>query len=202
MKKLQTQKRYIDSRILPTISRPQYDIGCSLASLTAVLNYLYCDDGKIQYSTEEIANVLGIRPEDVGTGRGPGNSTLFRWFRKFTEAKKLKGSSSILVDAESVKEWRDNERVFGTVRTAIRKRPQVIVLHHDKHYNLVCGYFENAETPSEAFGKSGVGQRWLILADHSPGRPPVWCVRWGTLRETFIKEPKYAMLLFKSSVDE
>lgn len=107
--------------------------------------------------------MLGVEPDEVGLDGGPGNRTLFRWFRKANAAMGHVGNCSVLVDGDAVQDWSANERVFRKVRMAVRHEHQVVICHRDNHYNLVCGYFENSDDPAEAFGNSEVGERWLIL---------------------------------------
>jgi hypothetical protein len=72
---MRLRTRYVNTKVVEHLSRPQYDWSCSMTALTGVVNYLYSKELGVQ-TQESVARSLGMNIEDIGTGGGPGNDTI------------------------------------------------------------------------------------------------------------------------------
>jgi hypothetical protein len=115
----QTYDRYIDMRMLEYVSRPQYKYGCSIAALTAVINYLYAEQLGIKTS-EELATALGWEIDDIGTKVKPNNDRVMHWFNYLLSEFGLKGSCSIYLKNEDVADFSINSVVFTKFKSALK----------------------------------------------------------------------------------
>ena len=108
---LRKRERFVSNVILESISRPQYKYSCSLAALTAAINFLYSE--KIGIQTQEmLAGKLGMDASEVGYNGGPDNEELLEWFGKFVKRVKLHGSCRCYLSKREVKDFSKNDRVF------------------------------------------------------------------------------------------
>jgi hypothetical protein len=132
------EARTVNDRVLRSISRPQYPANCSIAALTAVINYLYGADGLHNVTQEHFATTIGV---NIGMGRGPGNQDLFDWFDKYRKKMDLAGAARLDVEGKDVdySDPRKDEQVFAHVKKIVDSVDTIYVRHLDDHYNLVCG---------------------------------------------------------------
>jgi hypothetical protein len=208
--------------MLECISRPQYENGCSIASLTAVFNFLYAEQLGGMRSTQELVSIMGLKVDDIGTKLNAGNKTVMGWFDKLTKHFKLQGSSSIYLSAKDVKDYSRNSTVISQFKDDIAKGDSAFIYHMENHYNVVIGYFEHSASPSTAYDKSSELQRWIVLGEHSEYNPitawmrgmvafisedlankiqdkmagPIWSRRWRSIRHDLLKSPNHCIMVF------
>jgi hypothetical protein len=197
------EARSVNDRILRSISRPQYPANCSIAALTAVINYLYGAGGRQNVTQEDFASTIGV---DIRTGRGPGNRVLLDWFDTYLKKKKLVGAARLDVEGNDVNNSSPtkDEQIFAHVKKMVDSVDTIYVRHLDDHYNLVCGYFECASRKNEAFSAKRPKnfKRWLIMADHWAGHRPVYSMDWELIQDEMIEmrnenpPARYGLLLF------
>ena len=192
------RERYINQNILNCLSRPQQRWGCSLAAITCVINYLYSHVLGIQ-TQEGIAKVLGLSSHDPGS---PGNQELIDWFNQFTRKKRsgaaIHGTGEIKFHADNIEPFSEvNEKVVRAIKNLVHSRRNILVYHLENHYNLVCGYFESAKEPTEAFSDDDpLLERWIVLGDHYPLCDPVSSTRWRDIRADFLEDNRHCFILF------
>jgi hypothetical protein len=199
MSTLSLPDRYINTKIVQYTTWPQFKKRCGLASLTCAINYLFAEDHRL-YTPREVWSVLEeIFPNDRSAIDNPGNRDLLRFFDYFLVWGGCRGSASREFDANHVQAWQNNASVLARIKSIIRDPKQVLVYHLEKHYNLVCGWYEGAKDPEDVYAQDANSKVvWLILADHSPHRrQPVWSKRWGDIRKDFLRNPKHCFLLFR-----
>ncbi len=187
--------RYVNNDLLAFLCRPQCPEGCSIASLATAINYLFGSDHGIT-TQEDVAQALGFRAEAIGIEGGPGNEIVLDWFRKYTAEMGWQASCGILLDREDAADESRDDGIFEELKEIIRGRETVLVYHLEHHYNLVCGYLEHAMKPQEAYDASSPQRRWLILADTSSERDPIWSIRWEAVREDFRRDRRHCLLAF------
>lgn len=187
-------QRYVNNEILKFISRPQPEVGCSIASLACVINYLYSATIGLK-SVEDLSGLLGVADvDDIGRpGHKVSNDKLMYWYgilcKKLLDVRRV---CHRFVNREDVTDWSQNELVFTRIRSSVRSRDEILVCHIDGHYNLVCGYYDQAGTVKGANDESNIKYRYLILADHSQPRDPIRSVRWRDVRAEIMQFDKKA----------
>jgi len=199
MSRLCLPDRHLNTKIVQYTTWPQFKKKCGLASLACAINYLYAEDYGL-YTPREIWSVLEeIFPDDRSIVNNPGNRDLIRFFSHFLIWRGCEGTASREFDAKDVRTWQNNASVLGRIKRIIQDPRQVLVYHLEKHYNLVCGWYQGAKDPDDVYARGANSQVvWLILADHSPyGRQPVWSKRWGDIRKDFLRNSKHCFLLFR-----
>ena len=159
-------ERFINSKVLKYITWPQYKYGCSLASLTCVVNYLYAGQIGVQMP-EEVARMLGKEAEDIGWDGGPSDKTLIQWFDQFVKRKRIGGSANIGFARRDVADLSHNRSVCNKFNSVAHDENKVMAKSGANHYLLVAGYFDAAVEPESAYTDDSV--RWIVLADHWPG---------------------------------
>ncbi|MDD2228586.1 MAG: hypothetical protein PHY48_04145 [Candidatus Cloacimonetes bacterium] len=218
----QTHDRYINHQMLDCISRPQYENGCSIASLTAVFNYLYAEQLGGMKSSLELASIMGLKVDDIGTKLNASNKTVMGWFDRLTKHYKLHGSCSIYLSAKDVKDYSRNAAVISQFKDDIAKEDKAFIYHLENHYNVVLGYFEHSVSPAKAYDTSADLQRWIVLGEHSEYNPikdwmrmavslvnedlankiqdkmagPIWSRRWRSIRHDLLKSPHHCIMVF------
>ena len=191
----QLYDRYVNNDLLMHLSRPQYPEGCSTASLTTAVNYLFGAEHGLT-AQEEFAAALGIRAGALDTPGGPRNEVLLEWFRTYAGKKGLQAECAILLNGEDVKDSSRNNGVFEELKAIIRGSDTVLVYHLEHHYNIVCGFVEHALKPAEAYAPPAPMQRWLILADASLNRDPIWSIPWQAMCDDFRRDRRHCILAF------
>ena len=191
--------RYVNNRILECLSRPQYVYSCGLTSLTCVVNFLWSH--KLGIITQEVlARQLGFDAKRSGE-ESPGNRTILDWFRKFRAIYHLSGTEDMLLDRESFPALNSvgYEKMVVNVKRTVRSKDTILIHHTANHYNIVCGYFEAAEKPDEAYKKDVFVKRWLLLAEHYDGNNegPIDSIRFRDLRKA-LRDKDYGVLRFSS----
>lgn len=196
----QTHDRFINARLLEYISRPQYKLGCSIASLTAVFNYLYANQIGLKTS-RELALALGKNVENIGTrGNVPENEDLMHWFDSLVNHYHVKGASSVYFCKTNTKDW---EKTILELKEYLKRNDVAFIYNLENHYDLVVGYFEHAKEPEYAFEKETAHEkhieinRWIVLGDHSPSFDPIWCRRWKTIIDDVQDNPPHCIMLFR-----
>lgn len=159
-------QRFVNQRVLQYITWPQYRYGCSLASLTCVVNYLFADKIGIQ-TPEQVADAIGKRAEDIGWDGGPSNKTLIKWYEQFIKASNLQGAGRIEFTRKDVQDFDDNDSVCSRFDAIVRDPGKIMILSESNHLLLIAGYFDAADDPEEVYESSEL--RWIVLADHYPG---------------------------------
>ncbi|MDD2230659.1 MAG: hypothetical protein PHY48_14835 [Candidatus Cloacimonetes bacterium] len=217
-----THDRYINTKMLECISRPQYENGCSIASLTAVFNYLYADQlGGIK-SPLELASIMGLNINDIGSKLNAGNNTVMGWFDRLTKHYKLRGNCSIYLSAKDVKDYSHNSLVISKFKDDIARDDHAFIYHLENHYNVVLGYFEHSVSPAKPYDTSAEIQRWIVLGEHSEYNPikdwmrtavslvnedlankiqdkmtgPIWSRRWRSIRHDLMKSSNHCIMVF------
>lgn len=202
---LKFKQRFVNNALLESISRPQDAYNCSLASLTAVINYLFVSELGIN-TMDKVADTLGFTSRNAtDIINGPTNEEFQAWFSKYLEINRVKGASRIAFDATSIAPVNSdaNRRVLAQIQSNIRSKDKVLVYHCENHYCLVCGYFECSNDPVAAYEDGPAPVVWIVLGDHSPVYPPVRSVRWREIRQDFIGNQEtgtgHCFLLFERS---
>ena len=191
----QLYDRYVNNGLLMHLSRPQHHEGCSIASLTTAVNYLFGAEHGLA-TQEEFTAAIGIPSNDLGIPGGPGNKVLLEWFRAYAGKKGLQAECGILLDGEDVKDSSRNNGVFEELKAIIRGCDTVLVYHLERHYNIVCGFVEHALKPADAYAPPAPMQRWLILADASLNRDPIWSIPWQAMCDDFRRDRRHCLLAF------
>jgi len=191
--------RYVNNRILKCLSRPQYIYSCGLTSLTCVVNFLW--SRKLGIITQEVlARQLGFSAKSSGE-ESPGNRTILKWFRKFRAIHHLTGTENLFLDADSYLAPNSvgYEKMVANVKRTVRSKDTILIHHTANHYNIVCGYFESAEKPDEAYRKDAFVKRWLLLAEHydRDNEGPIDSIRFRDLRKA-LRDKDYGVLRFNS----
>jgi hypothetical protein len=180
--------RYVNNEILKSVSRPQDNYNCSLASLTAVVNYLYNDERGI-LTMDNIADLLGFASRtDSEINAGPSNQQVMDWFNIFVKQKTLRGTTRIEFNQKSVLPWdpAENRKTLSQLKETLHSRDQILIYHKENHYLPVCGYYECASDPVRSYTEDLPPEVWIILGDHYIKNPPVYAKRWGDIRNDFI----------------
>lgn len=185
--------RHVNNELLANLSRPQYPQGCSVAALAMAVNYLFGNDHGIR-TQEDIAATLGFRADAIGIEGGPGNEIVLGWYRDYTAAMGWEASGGILLDREDAKEDTTSGPIFEELKEIVKGHDTVLVYHLEHHYNVVCGYLEHAAHPTEAYATSAPPRRWLILADSSTKRDPIWSITWADMRQDFRSDRRHCLL--------
>ncbi len=190
--------RYVNTRVLECLSRPQYDYSCGLTALTCVVNYLYTEQLGI-VKQEQLARCLGFEASEAGLDGGPGNEELLEWFLQFIRTNNLNGSGEVVLTGESMPAAgsKTYEQMIAHMKELIRSPDSILVYHAANHYRPICGYFESAKKPEEAFAADPEVNRWLLIADHDDDEDPVQCVRLWKVREELSEWEGNGILLFK-----
>ncbi len=188
-------ERYVNNAILSALSRPQYPEGCSIACLTTAVNCLFGAERAL-VKQEELAAALGVRVDDIGIAGGPGNEIVLGWFREYIEATGLQASCGVLLDRYDAKDESLSAALFEDVKEIIRNDETVLVYHLERHYNVVCGYVEHAAESRDVYDTEKPSRRWLVLADTSLRRDPVWSIRWQAVLEDFLNDRRHCILAF------
>ena len=188
--------RFMNNAILDCLSRPQYPYGCSVSALTTVVNYLFGDAMGLR-TQEEVAARLGIEIGTMTSEEGPGNEVIIEWFDTYLDRADLAGGTpAVRIDQRDVAGDADSERLFDTLKEIVRSPDRIAMYHLPGHYNLVCGFFESAARPEEAFAPQPALRRWLVLADTSSERDPVWSVEWREVCEDLSAYRHHGFLVF------
>jgi hypothetical protein len=186
--------RYVNNKILSALCRPQYPEGCSVACLTTAINFLFAGDNG-EKTQDEITESLGFHANAIEIEGGPGNEIVLNWFRSYVDTVGLRGSCGVLLDGQDARDDSLHDSIFEDVKRILQENDTLLVYHLERHYNVVCGFFEHANP------KKNATQRWLILADPSPTRDPIWSVRWDAVLADFRADSKHCLLAF-SCLDE
>ena len=127
------------------------------------------------YKTDKSAeDVLKATDWDIKfvTDGNAGNEDMRKAYKKMFP----KGSAKILRTLiNNVKDW-------SYLKKQIKKNKNALILHIDNHYNLIAGYFE--EPISHRFLEKKIFSKtinWLILADQSQSRNPIWLLEYTEL---------------------
>jgi len=187
--------RYVNNELLLNLSRPQHPEGCATASLTTALNYLFGTERGLT-TQEDFAAALGLRNDDLGIPGGPGNEILLEWFRTYAGKRGLQAECGILLNGEDVKDALRNDGIFDQLKAIIRGSDTALVYHLEHHYNIVCGFVEHAVKATEAYETAVPKQRWLILADPSFSRDPIWSISWQAVCDDFRRDRRHCILAF------
>jgi hypothetical protein len=187
--------RYINNDLLRHLSRPQHPGGCSIASLATAFNCLFAVERGLM-TQEDVAAALGLDGGELGIQGGPGNEVLLEWFRRLVAKRGLDADCGVLVNHEDVNEASRNDEIFEELKAVIRGPDTALVYHLEHHYNIICGYFENAASADEAYSASASIHRWLILADPSSTRDPIWSIRWQDICHDLLHDPRHCILAF------
>jgi hypothetical protein len=223
--------RYINNDLKGYVSRPQYEISCSVTALTAFFNYLYADNLGIIRSIE-LANVIGITaPKNV---TGFGNSHIMRFFDKLCRHYGVLGDSAYFLRSADVKDFSNNAQVFGKIKTAIHNPDTALIYHTHNHYTLIVGYFKHAVSPDDAYNPHAALIRWLVLGEHSEysvipnafktvgeiaasfvhkkssynqimeraTSSPIWSRRWKDVRYNLLSSGNHCVMGFNKRVDK
>ena len=158
--------RHVNPKVLQYVTWPQYKYGCSLASLTCVVNYLYAEQIGVQ-TPQAVATAIGMIADKIGWDGGPSNKTLIRWFERFLKAKNLQGKGSIEFTRRDVEDFDNNNSVCERFNAIAGNENQIMVLGESNHFLMITGYFDAADAPNRVYESSEL--RWIILADHWPG---------------------------------
>lgn len=185
--------RHINNELLGNLSRPQYPQACSVAALTMAINYLFGNSRGIR-TQEEVAAALGFHADAIGIEGGPGNEIVLGWYRDYAAAMGWQAACGILLNGENATDESTGAPLFDALKSIIKGRETVLVHHLEHHYNIVCGYLEHAQRPSEACAASAPSRRWLILADSSTKRDPIWSIAWTDMREDFRNDRRHCLL--------
>ena len=190
--------RFVNNDVLKSISRPQYRYSCSLTALSAVINYLFSRILGIQ-TQEQIANLLGLDARCIGYNKGPGNKQLMKWFNTFTSRTSQNAKCRIFMNKREVIDWSRNEKMIRKFKETIKSKNRILIYHLDNHFNVVCGFFESALVPFEAFAKNTKLKRWILLADHWSGSKPIYSIRWRDIRNDFLKNREHCFIVFEKT---
>ncbi len=193
-------RRFVNERVLALATRPQYKSSCSVSALTTAINVVASARIGI-VSQEHVAKVLGltitrlewVRPD--GSKSWPGNNTLMRWYTECMDYHGLSGHAAFLLgpDRPAVSE---GASAFRTLETGLRSENSAIVYHLENHYAIACGLFECASEPQESTTVSSNTVQWLLIADHAPGRSPIWCRRWDEVCERISTSDRQCLMRF------
>ncbi len=189
--------RFVNNKLLVAIARPQYRTSCSLNTLTAVINYLY-HPGRRPTTVEAVCEVLRV---DCYEPISPGNDKVMQWFSDYRHAMRLPpGSVRVerLTSAARQSRPQSLDQPFAELKRRVRSATDVLVYHsrEDCHYNLVCGNFEAAVEPSEAFADDPLLRRWVVLGDHLSANRPIWCRRLRDIVADFREDEESCFLHF------
>ncbi len=188
-------ERFVNNEILDCLVRPQYPHACSIAAMTGVLNYLYASQtGPI--SQEEVARHVGLSIGAMEEDQGPGNAILLEWFDSWVNVHGLAGECAIFADGTGAEPQAWDGPLFEELKAIVRS-PDAILLHHlPGHYNLVCGFVEHASKPQFIDVPNAQRRRWIVMADSSSQRDPLWSRSWSAMRDEFLADSRPCLLLF------
>jgi hypothetical protein len=187
--------RFVNNEILAWLSRPQYAQGCSIASLTTVINYLFAAEIGVR-TQEQVAAQVGVQADALDMEGGPANELVLEWFDRFLSRCGLQGQCDVLFDGEDVEDAAQEKTIFSKVNDLVRRNDRILVYHLLHHYNLICGFFESATRAAAVYTPGPALDRWLILADPSSERDPLWSVRWENVRRDLAAYPHHCVLVF------
>lgn len=87
-------EKYFDAARFACIVRPQYKYNCSMASLTAVFNFLY----NMSLSQEQVMQMLGFKApyDDIKFGAFASNEAVIKWFYMLLDKFELQGVAKIV----------------------------------------------------------------------------------------------------------
>jgi hypothetical protein len=128
-----------------------------------------------------------------------------KWFRKFRAKNGLRGSEDIYLDRSSFPPINSTnyENMYADIKSMVRSKNTILIHHTDYHYNIICGYFDAAEKPMEAYMENTPVKRWLLLAeqldisDEGKEENPIDAIRLGDLKRA-VKDKAYGVLRFSN----
>jgi hypothetical protein len=182
------RNRFVNNEILACTCRPQYRYGCAIAALATVINYLYSSKLGI-IKQEQIAEELGMEIQDIGTSIDPGNEDVMEWFARFVQQRKLHGRARIFLN-------RKKDEEYVALKRVVKSPDKILMYHLENHYNIVCGFYESATKPTDAYSGKADTEKWLILADQYDD--PIWCRSWKDVLRSFRRWNSYCLILFEA----
>jgi len=222
----QTHDRYVNNELLGFISRPQYTYSCSMSALTAVINYLFSDQIGIK-TTKEWAKDIGIQsPETSMSPENKTVMEWFNKVCKcyglqgscdyYIQSKDLKNWDNnprvITKLKEAIKS--DNQALIYHMQNhynvvigyfehsanpddAYDKNAEMhrwIILGEHSIYNPMPKVIQKAmqELPAKTLSKD-----YYNIIMERVAASPVWCRRWGSIRNDLINTPNHCILSFQ-----
>lgn len=159
--------RYINNRLLSSISWPQYKNSCHLTTITAVFNYFFSQSIGIK-SVEQVERALDLGGFDTLAKKSDiGNQTLMNWYCTLCNHFELPHKLPKIYFKENLKKFEDNSWEFSKLKSIVKRKDATLVYHMDNHYNLLIGYFEGATDPAKSYAHNSLLHRWVVLGDHS-----------------------------------
>lgn len=159
--------RYINNRLLSSISWPQYTNTCHLTTITAVFNYLFSQSIGIK-SVEEVERTLDLGGVDKLAQKSDiGNQTLMDWYCVLCSHYDLPHKTPKIYFKEKLKRYENNSSEFSKLKLLVKREDAALVYHMENHYNLLIGYFEGATEPVKSYVHNSLLHRWVVLGDHS-----------------------------------
>lgn len=223
---LSSHDRYINNELLGFISRPQYDTSCSMSSLTAVINYLYADQIGIK-TTKEWVKDIGIQsPEDRMSPGNQSVMEWFRMVVKKYHLKgycgffiqdedvedwdknpkliaslkqAVKSNDQVLIYHLSnhynlIAGYFESSIIPDNAYNAKAKLERWIVLGEHSDYNHLPKILQKfiMKLPSKIMSEDAKN----LLMERA-GSPPIWCRRWGSIRNDLINTPNHCIMSFR-----
>ena len=191
--------RILDTRVLETLVRPQYEHSCGLTSITSALRYLFDQD----LEQETVARLVG---QDITSPQNPGNSTIRAWTERITTSLRLPVETDFLFGKVWRKKGGDQILAWQCILELLDDPTQYGIVHVESHYVPLLG----AASFPPGTQESNYRDTWIFLADPSPAHrqsrirqqhrdisPPIWSMAWDELWTRFVHYPIYGVIRFR-----
>lgn len=222
---IRTHDRYVNNELLQFISRPQYDTSCSMSSLTAIINYLYADQIGIK-TTKEWAKEIEIHSPDTRMAPGnqtllewfrivvekynlKGNCGYFiqdkdvGWadnpevISMLKQAVKSRNHALIYHMSNHyniIAGYFESSQNPDDAYNDNSKLERWIVLGEHSDFNPIPKIVQKLimKLPSKIMSEDAKN----LLMERA-GSPPIWCRRWGSIRNDLINTPNHCIMIFQ-----
>ena len=201
---LQCQDRFVNNKLVGYVSRPQHKLCCSITALTGVFNYLYADIVGIKTSFE-LASILKIPIDDIGTTIDPSNSDIMDWFRTIVFELGLNGTCDFFLRDNDIDDLNYNLKSYTKIKETIKCKNNALIYHMDNHYTLIVGFFDSARDSKEVYQPNTSLDWyiksldwWIILGEHYCKFDPIWSILFRDLSKDIKDNDWHCILRFSN----
>jgi hypothetical protein len=195
--------KYLDTRVLSYLVRPQYPTSCSISSITSAFRYLF----EKEFIQEDFADLLGknIKDKDLN----PGNRDIKDWSEIISNKLKVKIAVTVHFKDGWGARGEANDSNWELLKDLVRNKNNFLIMHLERHYAPILGY---ASFPHKPKSTASHGNRWVFIADPSPYNkqskihhhhlslsPPLWSLRWEVIRKQFRRKSNYGILCLSNT---